>query len=682
MAKHKSSGRGWIKWIGGIVIGVVVIIIALLVAAPMLVPVDTVRAQIVSAVKDATGRDLDIKGGLSVSVFPSLAVTAKDVTFSNASWAGDKPMASLAKLDLHLRLLPLLSKHIEISSFVLEKPVIDLQTDKNGRGNWEFGQVATAGTATPAQQQKGVAKEAAPAGTKPASGGGGLGIGEIALGDVRIIDGQVAYHDGVTNKTDGADAINLKVSLPNMDSPLALDGSATWHQKPVQLTLDAKNPRELLNAGAGSQVGLKFSADTIKLAFNGMLSVAGTPKGNGDVDLSVPSIRNLVAWSTGKPLDAPGDGLGPFSLKGKVTVDGAKYGLGGVQLALDQIKGTGDLTVDTGGARPSLKGKLAVDKLDLNHYMAAEKGAGGGSTASNTAAPAKTNAGGNTQQAQGWSDEPIDASGLKAADLNIGLAADAIVYRKLDIGKTAAQITLDNGRLTLDLSDMALYQGDVKGRVQVDATAAALATNANLSINKVQAGPLLQALANNDRVTGQIVVDTQLTSHGKSQKELVSALNGKGSLALQNGVIKGIDLVGLVKDAATSVVGGKGGETQISTASGTYVITNGILTNKDLKVSAPQLSASGQGTVPLPSRTVDYKLTASVVSTLAVPINVKGSWDNIGWNVDLAGMATQNVGNAAKLVGSGAAGLGNAAGGAANGAGGALKGLGKSLFGN
>ncbi len=682
MAKRTSSGRGWIKWIAGIVIGIVVLIIALLVVAPMLVPVDTVREQITSAVKDATGRDLTIKGGLSVSVFPTLSVTAKDVTFSNAAFAGDKPMASLAKLDVHLRLLPLLSRRIEVSSFVLDKPDINLQTDKNGRGNWEFGAAPAAAPA--AQGNKATPAKEAPKPAANTGGGAAPGFGEIALGDVHISDGHISFKDGQTGKTETADGINLKITLPNMDSPMKLDGSVHWHDKTVQLTLDADKPRDLM-ASTGSKVALKLTSDPLKLNFNGNLSAAGSPKASGDADLSIPSIRDLVKWSTGAPLTAPGDGLNAFALKGKVSVAGAKYGLSGVQLSLDQIKGTGDLSVDTGGARPSIKGKLGVDKLDLNHYMAPEgQGAAkSGDTSGGTktaAAPAKQAAPANGN-GQGWSEEPIDASGLKAADINLALTADAIIYRKIEIGKTNVQIGLDNGKLALDLTDMALYQGNVKGQVKVDGSAAVLGTDANLKIDKVQAGPLLKAMADNDRVTGTILVDTQLTSRGKSQKDLVSALNGKGSLALQNGVIKGIDLVGLVKNAAASVVGGNGGETQVSEASGTYVIANGILTNKDLKVTAPQLTGTGQGTVDLPHKTVDYKLTASVVSTLAVPVNVKGPWDNISWGVDVAGLATQNIGNAGKLLGNGAKGLGNAAGGAAGGAGDALKGIGKKLFG-
>lgn len=667
MARRSGSGGKLLKWLVAIVAVVLVLVIAAIVVVPMFVPVDTIRDKIVAAVKDSTGRDLQIKGGLSFSIFPTVAVTARDVTFSNAAWAGDKPMVSLAALDVRLRLLPLLSKRIEVASFVLDKPFIDLQTDKNGHGNWEFApQAGAAG---------GAAKPAPSAGssTKPAqSAGGGAGIGEIALGDVRITDGHVSYRNGITGKTETADAINLKIGLPNLDSPLAVDGSVRWHDKPVQLTLNAAKPRGLLD-GSGSEVKLNLGADAIKLTFAGTLAMAGAPKGAGDVDLSIPSVRNLVAWSTGQPLTMPGDGLGPFSLKGKVTVDGGKYGLGGVQLALDQIKGTGDLSVDTGGVRPSVKGKLAVDKLDLNHYMAAADTNAKPATA---ATPAPSASGGakataNASAQQGWSDEPIDASGLKAADINLGLAADAILWRKVAIGKTGVQIVLDSGRLTLDLTDLALYQGSVKGRVQVDGSGSVLSTDANLKIDKVQVGPLLQALADTDRVTGLAVADTTLNSKGKSQKDLIGALSGKGSLALQNGVVKGIDLVGMVKNAAASVVGGNGGETAFTSASGTYTIAAGILSNKDLNVAAPTLSATGAGTVDLPRRTVDYKLSTKLASTVAVPVNIKGPWDNISWGVDLAGLATQNIGNAGKLLGSGAKGATDTLGG-----------IGKKLFGN
>jgi AsmA protein len=664
MAKRGSSGRGWIGWVIGIIVAIVVLLVVAVFVGPMLIPADAIRARIVSAVHDATGRDLDIKGGLSVSILPTLGVAAKDVSFSNAPWAGGKPMISLSRLDVRLEVIPLISGTIKVSSFVLEKPDIDLETDKNGRGNWEF-QSANAGSAAPLANpgaKSGANQSAAPA----PSGGGGSPISGIALGDVRITDGHVTYRDGVTGKSEVADAINLKVSLPDMESALKVDGSVHWRDKTVNISLGAAKPSELMY-GAGSPFDIKLDSDPIKLAFSGSMGLAGQPKGAGDLDLTVPSVRNLVAWATGQPLTMPGDGLGPLSIKGKVTVDGPKYALASVLLGLDTMKATGDIAVDTGGAKPSLKGKLAVDKLDLNHYMGGDKNspAAQPAAAKTTAAQGTAGKPATTQQAgagNGWSDDPIDASGLKAANVALGIAADSIVYQKVTTGKTSVQVTLTDGRLILDLTDMVLYQGEVKGRVQVDGTAPQLATDANLHVEKVQVGPLMLALADSDRVTGAVVSDSQVTSRGKSQRELIGALNGKGNFALQNGVIKGVDVVGMVKDVASKAVGGKGGETSFSSATGTYVITNGVLKNGDLVVNAPTLTVNGAGTVDMPKRTIDYKVKAALAGTLTVPINVTGPWNAIDYSPDLQALLTENVGNAGKLVGSGVKGVGGVAG--------------------
>ncbi len=213
-------------------------------------------------------------------------------------------------------------------------------------------------------------------------------------------------------------------------------------------TLNAAKPRALLE-GPGSDVRLNLAADTIKLTFAGTLAVAGAPKGKGDVDLSIPSIRNLVAWSTGQPLTMPGDGLGPFSIKGKVSIDGAKYALAGVQLGLDQMKGTADFTVDTGGARPSIKGKLAVDKLDLNHYMApAGKSRRPLRPIMRRAMRAAPNRTPPLPRLKGGATSRSIPRASSRRTFSLALAADAILWRKVEVGKTAVQITLDAGKLS------------------------------------------------------------------------------------------------------------------------------------------------------------------------------------------------------------------------------------------
>lgn len=665
MTRRKGVGGGWLKWLVGAVIVLVILVVVALVALPSLVPVDTIRDRVVSAVHDATGRDLAIKGGMTVSIFPTLAVTAKDVTFSNASWAGQKPMVSLSSLDVRLKVIPLISGKVEVASFVLDRPEIDLETDKQGHGNWEMAPPAGAAAAK-ANAPAAPATSSAAGGKTPAAGGGG-GIPEISLGDVHISNGHLVYKDGVSGQTESFDAVNLKISLPDLDSPLAVDGSLRFRDKDVNLTVNAAKPRAMMAVG-GSPVSVKLVSDPVKLDFSGTLALAGAPRGAIDIDLSTPSVRDLAAWATGKPLAMPGNGLGSMSLKGKALLDANRIALNGLQLTLDNAKATGELAVDTGGARPSLKGQLAVDHLDLNSYLPPEGGAkgaaGGGGGASGNAGAAKPASG-----QSGWSEDPIDVSPLKSADVDLGLAADSIVYRKIEIGKSTLKITLAGGQLSADLANMSLYQGNVQGRVQVDGAGAVPAVKVNLKLDKVQLKPLLAATSGSDQLSGAAVGDIDVAGQGHSQKEIVSTLAGKGRFELQNGVLRGIDLQGIVKNAAQSLTGGSGvGQTEFKKASGTFTMTNGIAKNDDLAIETDLMTVAGTGTIDLPKRTLDYKVTPKLAGAVPLPLIIQGPWDNISWRPDVSGIVPKDIGGAGKALNAITNQKGGGAGGAVGGA--------------
>src|ERR1041385_7080026 len=102
-----------------------------------------------------------------------------------------------------------------------------------------------------------------------------------------------------------------------------------------------------------------------------------------------------------------GNTLGPLMINGKLALDGSKMAFNDATVALDAIRAKGGVQLDTGGAKPHIQAKLDVDKLDVNPYLPPEgaKGAGGGGGS----APAAK------QASSGWSDEPIDLAGLKAA---------------------------------------------------------------------------------------------------------------------------------------------------------------------------------------------------------------------------------------------------------------------------
>ena len=611
-----------------LLIGIAVVIVVIIVAAfaiPFFIPADTYKAKVIALVKDATGRDLRIDGPVRFSLLPSLALEANDVALSNAPGAVAPNMVQLKTLDVKLALFPLLHGAIEIAEFKLVEPAINLEIDKQGRPNWVFATAAKPAPAAPAT----------PA-TAPSSAGGS--ISSLSLGDVSIANGQASYLDQRSGEKRGVSDINMQLSLPSLAEPFSAKGAATWNGEKVNLTLAVAKPGALPSGGA-SPVALSVASTPINFDFQGEVSGASFSKLSGTTSLAVPSVRGLAKWA-GVAFAPPGTGFGPLSIKGKVEMAGGKASFSDAAIALDSVKGTGNLAVDTGGARPAVSGRLDLDALDVNPYLPPENPPSTGTSSSGGSAPGSAEPAA-TSKSSGWSDAPLDLSGLKAADADFNLSANSILYRKIAIGKSALGLHLKDGRFEADLTEMALYQGKGQGKVVADGSGALPAIAASFNMSGVAIQPLLRDAAGFERLTGAGNFTLDVAGHGKSERDIVGALNGKGNLDLANGKIEGVNLVAFMKNVASSVTGGQGGsnDTNFGSLTGTYVITNGILKNDDLKLTSPEVPMTGAGTVDLPLRQVDYKLTPSVAGLVAVPVNITGPWDNLSYRPDVSGMA-------------------------------------------
>ena len=619
-----------------LLIGLAVVVVLLIAAGVVisLIPLDSYKGEIQARVKESTGRDLRIDGDISLSLFPPLAVSVENVGFANAPGATTPEMATVERLDIALQILPLLSGEVAIDRFVLERPVINLEVDQQGRPNW---QLETA--------------EAAPAPSGDAgTGEAGGGVSELRLGDVRLVDGTLNFVNRQSGQEVTVSEMNMELSLPSLSSPFTVDGSAVWNDEEIGLELSAANPRALM-AGETTEVAMKVEAAPVTFSFDGAARNAAELGLQGALALDVPSLRELAAW-TGNPLEFPGEGLGPFNVAGQLEMTGAKVALTQVTLKLDEIAGEGQFSVDATGAKPMIKAELAVDQLNVNPYLPPEEeqpqAAAGGQ-----AGDAGAGAGGGE-----WSDEPIDVAPLGALNADLAFDAGGIQYRDVKIGKSRLTVVLQDSKLTADLVEMLLYDGSGKGKLVVDGSSGQPAIAADFDLVDFQAEPFLNDLAKFDRILGTADSKLSVTASGASQRELVSNLNGNGSMMFRDGAIRGINIAAVVRNISTAALEQSfddAEKTDFAELSGTFTIDKGIVTNDDLSMVAPLVRMTGEGTVPLPQRTVDYlvkpKLVASIegqgaasdAAGVTVPIKVTGPWSDVSYRPDLEGMLKEQI---------------------------------------
>lgn len=354
----------------------------------------------------------------------------------------------------------------------------------------------------------------------------------------------------------------------------------------------------------------------------------------GKVDLRSSSARQLAA-RVGVAL--PGDnGFGPLAISGSLTSAPAQVLFDNVKIALDGMNGTGDVTLTT-GARTHAKASLSLDRLDLNPYLG---GGGGSKSAGGAIAP--------------WSDDAIDASALRAIDADLAFAVDALNVGGLKIGRSALDITLAGGKLSANLKQMALYGGDGKGVVTLSGAGAAPEIGVDVALSGIKAEPLLTDAAGFNRLSGTGNMTLKLSGAGRSQRALMSSLDGTVAMKLEDGAVKGADLAAIARTIQSALSGsaiGPSAKTDFAEFSATLVVKNGVGRNDNLQLLSPFVRLSGAGTVDVAGQRLDYRVEPRAVRSsegqggkndqrgIGIPFLIKGPWARLSYTPDLSGIA-------------------------------------------
>jgi AsmA protein len=248
-----------------------------------------------------------------------------------------------------------------------------------------------------------------------------------------------------------------------------------------------------------------------------------------------------------------------------------------------------------------------------------------------------------------WSDDIIDFAPLGLVDADLALSADRVIYKDLKIGPSRLALKLDNKVATIRLEDMQLYGGRGRGVLTLDGSGPVPVTGTNLALEGVSALPLLKDALGFDWLEGRTTITLALASQGTSERQMVETLNGKVDVATANGAIHGFDvdkLVGSIEQGRFANLGLAAGEkTPFSEFAGSYTVTGGVAQNQDLRLISPRLRVTGQGTINLAQRQLDYtvnpKLAAGAttpgavinIRSIEIPVRIEGPWDKPTFSV-------------------------------------------------
>jgi AsmA protein len=252
-----------------------------------------------------------------------------------------------------------------------------------------------------------------------------------------------------------------------------------------------------------------------------------------------------------------------------------------------------------------------------------------------------------------WSKEPIDFSGLSSANGKAIVTLAKVKYRNLVIAGGRVTLDLEKGVMNATVEKLKIAGGTVDSKAVLDGSGKQTKLSYRASVVSVQARPLLKAMVGFDRLSGTATTTTEWSTAGRSEYELAKGMNGKGSLKFVDGAIHGVNIAAILRQAKSFGMDNKAGKsekTDFAELSGTYVIKNGVIDNRNLKMLAPALRLSGAGLVPMPPQTLDYGIEVKLVATskgqggkdalagLPISVRASGTWQKPVYKVDWDGV--------------------------------------------
>jgi AsmA protein len=592
------------RWIVRL-IGLVAVLAAFVLGALFFLPGERIAKIAAEQITRATGRTVTMSGETRLSLYPVLGVSTGAVEIANADWSDRGPMLRAASFKLGVDPKVLWGGDIRITGLEAVNPEIRLERAADGRVNWALG---VEGVAPSGQSEAGTPAQSTRLG--------------LTLDRALITGARLSLIDHGTGEVQEISDLDLDLRWPDYDGTATLEASFRRSGGPVAVSGHLEEVGAFLDGGV-TGVSATLSAGGGSVAFAGRAGLR--PEAQGRLDLDIGDTGAFLAALGVGGVDLPQTLGQSVTGRADLTVtEGTQVAVRDMALGLGGNSLSGAVDLDLSGDVPRFNAQLNAGALDLSKLAGADQTGGGSGGTS------------------GWSTERIDASGLAAANGEMALVAESVNLGDLKLGKTRALMTLDRSRAVFELREVRAYDGLVTGEFVVN-NRSGLSVGGTTRAEGINLERFLADAMGITRFAASASGEVSFLGAGASVDAIMKSLSGKGRAATGRGVISGFDLDRLMRAGDVT-----GGTTIFDAMSASFTMEGGNLLNQDLAMKLPLARAEGRGRIGLGARDIDYLFTPVLLEGettrgFAIPVRIKGSWDNPRITPDLEKALEMNL---------------------------------------
>lgn len=673
-----------VKILLSIIAAMVFLIIIAIFTLPFFIDPNNFKPEIAAAVKDKTGRELTLTGELKLSIFPWLGISTGKMALGNAAGFQGQPFAVLEESVIKVKLLPLLTKKIEVSRIVLKGLILNLAKNQQGVSNWDDLIALNATKTIPSPSINNNGKQDETDATEV-----------LAIGGVVIENARINWDDQRSGKHLLIKDVNLNTDKFSYDEPVAVDLSLVVLNPEKKFTESIKlttglmvnekldsfvlNHSNLQTTTEGENIPGKSLTAMLTVADAALdmakqtVKVSGLQLKSTDVTLSaeitgknindIPSFQGPVTIAPFNPakvmkqlgIKVPvmqdANALSKSAVNFNLLATENSVDLQNLAMTLDdtQIKGSTSIKDFT---LPVIAFNLAADAIDADRYLPP--------VTDKSSKPVTSPA---VALAAGVSALPVET--LRKLNIDGQLSLGKLKINGLAMQDIQLNLSAKNGLIKTQQSAKEFYQGSYSGNLSFDTRNKKPDLALNEKIIHVQVEPLLKDFKGEARMSGAVDASAQLQGQGNNAGELKSSLNGSLSFLFKDSVVKGFNLQKIIDHAKALIkkselpTNNKNDQTLFSEIKGTATLNNGLFQNNDLVATASRIHINGKGNADLNTEKLDYKFIATFIKTKATatepeqvhdtPINiiVAGTFSKPTYTLDVSSLLTEK--NKAKI---------------------------------
>lgn len=387
---------------------------------------------------------------------------------------------------------------------------------------------------------------------------------------------------------------------------------------------------------AKSELNAGVTVGEGSLAVKGKISGIGAEQMSGGVAVSVnhPNLAQAVRVFSPDYKPALSEPL-PLKFSADLALDPTTLRVDNLRGSAGPVVFESNANVVLDGPRPRIVGELKTSEFIVDWFLPVRKtvapaASSSGATSREGRQPAKAEAAGGR-----WSNEQLDFSALRNIDADIGLTAPSITYTDLKVDNPKVALKLTDG--VLDLSELSgrAYGGafnmtgqlankevpSLRYTLNIDGADAAQLTGAAGQEGRgmMSVLDLLFPVSNVKLASGTLSAKIDVASQGRSERELIGALSGNGSVTFADAVAEGIDVCRISNQLGNLnglegflglALSAQGGTTRIANYAGRFDISKGVATLPRQRITADCATIDFAGNADLPRWLVDIQAKA------------------------------------------------------------------------